>query len=626
MSVVVEVLTAPPFAIPMPTGTGSFHGASITVTDINTVNATLLVVAIANDATNIAPRQVGSVTSTGLTFTRVALSVSGFNGSNANALTDVWTAPLSGPLSSASITLNATGPGMDSASVIIFGLIGATGLDAGAGTLPATASDITSPVNQVTVDTTNANTLLLYLGGSIGGSDQGVPAGWTEVFYQNGFSGVFPSSLTAGLLDPGAVQTGLVVMGPGSSNSNSMLVFGVLPGTGTVPNVVGLTDAAAHIAIFAANLTVGTITIITGGTPGEVASQLPIAGATVAIGSAVNLVEYQGATVPNVVNTSATAVAPGIITGAGFVVGSITFITNVLIIPGNVVSQSPAAGSSAAAGSAINLVVSEGRAGLGVPDIIGLTEAEAIAAIVAVGLLVNVITIAPSATMPSGLVSAQNPSGGTFVASGSYVGFIVSSGPAVPGELFDFEATVISQYANSPTILQLIDSMNQYIDQTTNFANFYNFLWNVDTAVGFGLDVWGVIVNVSRLLQIPTTARYVGFQNTSGPAWDEEPFSAKGSFFTGHNATQSYLLDDDSYRRLILTKALANIVNTTAPALNQLLQKLFPGRGNPFVANDGGMHITYTFDFALTPVELAILQQSGAVPSPVGVTVAISVP
>lgn len=397
-----------------------------------------------------------------------------------------------------------------------------------------------------------------------------------------------------------------------------------------VPDVVGLMDSAARAAILAASLTVGTISTVSGGIPGQVTAQSPIAGAVVPGGTPVDLTEYLGVLVPNVVNTSATIVAPGIITGAGFTVGAITYAPDVLTIAGNVSIQNPSAGSFAAAGSAIRLVVSTGRAALLVPDIIGDILADATIAIVDAGFILSTVTYAPSLLFPAGEVIAQNPSGGTPVAYGSNLSVVISLGVPTVNTAFDFEATVISQYANSPTILQLVKSMNGYIDQTQNFANFYNFVWNVDTAEGFGLDVWGHIVNVSRLLQIPTGARYVGFQDGTGPgpSTDVEPFGpgGAGSWFTPVAASTGYLLEDGPYRQLILTKALANIVNTTVPAFNQLLQNLFPGRGNPYVTTSGVMAMTFTFDFDLTPIELAILEQSGAVPVPPGVSFTIVVP
>lgn len=187
----------------------------------------------------------------------------------------------------------------------------------------------------------------------------------------------------------------------------------------------------------------------------------------------------------------------------------------------------------------------------------------------------------------------------------------------------DVERTIISQYANSPTLVQLVRNMNEYIDQRTNFEAFYNFVWNVNTAQGFGLDIWGKIVGVTRLLEIPGTDPIVGFDNASEPE-DWYPMS-EGRFARENEVTTSYVLADDAYRVLVLAKALANIAATTAPALNQILRNLFPNRGRAYVRDLGGMAMQFVFNFQLTSIEYAILTQSGAMPHPAGVLYSIVV-
>lgn len=181
------------------------------------------------------------------------------------------------------------------------------------------------------------------------------------------------------------------------------------------------------------------------------------------------------------------------------------------------------------------------------------------------------------------------------------------------------EQTIISQYANSPTLVRLVQNMNQYIDQTANFQAFYDFVWNVNTAQGFGLDIWGRIVDVSRQLQVTNPQTNFGFSDGVN---DFYPFGQQ-PFYSGPASTSTYTLSDEAYRTLILVKALANISATTSPALNQLLKNLFAGRGRCYVNDLGGMAMRYTFEFYLQPFESAILTQSGAFPHPAGVKVFI---
>lgn len=182
--------------------------------------------------------------------------------------------------------------------------------------------------------------------------------------------------------------------------------------------------------------------------------------------------------------------------------------------------------------------------------------------------------------------------------------------------LFDYWATIISQYANSPILIKLIANFEQYMNPTADMDAFYDLIWNVDTAQGYGLDVWGRIVGVVRTLQV-SNADYFGFQEAGGASI--QPFNS-APFFSGGATTNNFNLSDNDFRTLIFAKALANISDGSIPALNQLLLNLLPGRGNCYVTDDGDMTMTWTFEFIPTPVEAAILTQSGVLPKPVGVT------
>ena len=209
-----------------------------------------------------------------------------------------------------------------------------------------------------------------------------------------------------------------------------------------VPNVVNLTQAAAITAIQAVGLTVGSITQAASPTvpAGSVISQSPAAGINANLGSAVDIVVSSGPNppgtvpVPNVVGqTQGNAIAA--IQGAGLTVGTITQATSATVLAGNVISQDPLAGINVALGSPVSFVVSSGAApptNVLVPNVVGSTQAAAIAAIQAVGLTVGIVTQASSATVPAGNVISQNPLAGINVALGSPVSFVVSSGAAPP--------------------------------------------------------------------------------------------------------------------------------------------------------------------------------------------------
>lgn len=182
--------------------------------------------------------------------------------------------------------------------------------------------------------------------------------------------------------------------------------------------------------------------------------------------------------------------------------------------------------------------------------------------------------------------------------------------------MMNVEETIISQYANSPTIVALIQNMNEYIDPSADIDNFYNIVWNVESAVGFGLDIWGRIVNISRQLTISATPSYFGFSQEGVGA---NPLGQAPFWNNSIPATQTFTLTDLAYRSLILAKALANISAVTAPALNQLLTNFFLDRGRCYVNDLGKMQMRYTFEFPVTAYEYAIITEGGVFPRPAGV-------
>jgi hypothetical protein len=186
---------------------------------------------------------------------------------------------------------------------------------------------------------------------------------------------------------------------------------------------------------------------------------------------------------------------------------------------------------------------------------------------------------------------------------------------------FDWTQTVYAQYANSPVLLALIEYFSEEVDPAEDIDNFFDDVWNVDTAKGWGLDVWGRIVGVNRVLQIPTS-KFFGFDEATTVSAD--PFN-QSPFYSGTSNTQNYALSDEAFRRLILAKAAANIWDGSIPGLNNILRLVSP---NPllacYVVDHGDMTMTYTFGFTPTAVDLAILINSGVLPHPAGVTVLYS--
>ncbi len=129
-------------------------------------------------------------------------------------------------------------------------------------------------------------------------------------------------------------------------------------------------------------------------------------------------------TVPNVVGATLTS-ATATLDQAGFKVGSVAYQQGVGKPQGTILSQTPGAGTQAKKGAAINLVA-VGTTVQTVPNVIGMTESSAKAAITGAGLSLGIVTLIYNGSAPSGTVTGQAPSAGAEAPAGSQVAITVS--------------------------------------------------------------------------------------------------------------------------------------------------------------------------------------------------------
>ncbi|UOO77915.1 DUF2612 domain-containing protein [Neisseria sp. Dent CA1/247] len=178
--------------------------------------------------------------------------------------------------------------------------------------------------------------------------------------------------------------------------------------------------------------------------------------------------------------------------------------------------------------------------------------------------------------------------------------------------MINVKDTVISQYAHSPIMLEIIKDMNKSIDPRHDIKAFYDDVWNIATAKGYGLDVWGAIVGINRRVKVTAEDVNIGFAEGFTPFND-------GVWSIGANGSNIYRLDDEAYRNIIMIKAAGNIIYATAYHINKLLTKLFENRGRAYFVKSGTMAARYVFEFYLNPIERSIIRQSDILPRPSGV-------
>jgi RHS repeat-associated protein len=150
-----------------------------------------------------------------------------------------------------------------------------------------------------------------------------------------------------------------------------------------------------------------------------------VQGYTVQVGSPASVPDVVGQTQTNAQTT---------ITGANLVLGAVNPRASATVAAGTVASQNPLAGTLVAPGSPVSIDVSTGPPAPPppgqVPDVVGETQSDAQADIVAASFKVGTIGSQNSFEVPAGFVLSQNPAAGTLAKTGSPVSIVVSVGPA----------------------------------------------------------------------------------------------------------------------------------------------------------------------------------------------------
>lgn len=177
-----------------------------------------------------------------------------------------------------------------------------------------------------------------------------------------------------------------------------------------------------------------------------------------------------------------------------------------------------------------------------------------------------------------------------------------------------------SQYSASEKILALAASFQKRIEPRADVNLFYQKIFNIYTAEGEGLDIWGRILGIGRIIDGPPDVECFGFQGSNLYPFDQAPFIPDDAL-----VPPTYLtLDDDAFRLMLLYKALANISASDAATQNRLLSVLIDTgvggfSGAAYVLEIGTMVIRWVFETRLTAEQLSIFSIVGTLARGAGV-------
>lgn len=163
-----------------------------------------------------------------------------------------------------------------------------------------------------------------------------------------------------------------------------------------------------------------------------------------------------------------------------------------------------------------------------------------------------------------------------------------------------YTTRLVGQYANSPVMLKLANGLGTLFDDSPFIKNWYDVVFNLETATGYGLDVWGAILNRSREFVYNGDRYYLQGAQTIG-----------GVTFTAEQM-------ENLYRQVLQLTAMRYVGNASISSLNTLIQFIFKDEGECYCLEYGTMQIRYVFRFYLDKVKQAIIETIDPHPSGVG--------
>lgn len=152
----------------------------------------------------------------------------------------------------------------------------------------------------------------------------------------------------------------------------------------------------------------------------------------------------------------------------------------------------------------------------------------------------------------------------------------------------DFQKHIFWQYNNAPAINSLVNSKQSWynINQTQYWLDWVNNVLNINTANDYGLAIWGILLGIPRTYLVD-----------------------------GENVS----LTTNQFRTVILARLKLLRMRGTVPEINSLLKFLFGKYGKAYVVDNHDMTMTYRFNFNLSNLQLAVLQNVTLLPRPAGV-------
>lgn len=153
---------------------------------------------------------------------------------------------------------------------------------------------------------------------------------------------------------------------------------------------------------------------------------------------------------------------------------------------------------------------------------------------------------------------------------------------------------ITSEYSNKPKYNSYVEAFLNMVSPSVNALDEFNIIFNIENAIGDQLDKLGSLVGITRSLPI---------SNPNIPS----------------------VLGDDSFRKVILSRAYSNHWDGTRKGLEEIFSLVFPNLPYEIVDGQDMSYSVSVIDPTFSDQDFALLQEGYILPKPSGVSVSYNV-
>ena len=192
----------------------------------------------------------------------------------------------------------------------------------------------------------------------------------------------------------------------------------------------------------------------------------------------------------------------------------------------------------------------------------------------------------------------------------------------------DVIRALLWQYDNSPNIKALLQGEQTWLDgnQQAFWSDWYDNVFNLETANDFGLSVWSIILGLPLFLDLnpaPETAQIFGFNDFTGAPINDYYNFNNGTFAPD---SQPIVLTSEQERFVLRLRYFQLTTRCDLTSANAFLNDLIESSdmdpvGQIYVMDNLDMSITYVFNFDVPhPLRRALVEYD-LLPRPAGVKI-----